>query len=202
MSPVWPRAAARSFGPIRIVSIPATDRIASRSSSASRVSIWMQHMTSSLAVPMYSPCPAPVLGRPARGDAAQPDRRIAAPGHGPLGVGDGPDLGNDDATRSGVERVHDPDGLVGGHAVEQGHAGGAERDEHLDEVRRRDRTVLAVGDEQVEPGTGHELRDGRIEDRQPRAEQEVAGRETGAEAGHHRRPVGRAHPAQHTARRG
>ena len=100
----------------------------------------------------------PVLGRSARSDPAQSDRRIAAPGHGPLGVGDGPDLGNDDATRSGVERVHDPDGLVGGHAVEQGHAGGAERDEHLDEVRRRDRTVLAVGDEEVEPGTGHAAR--------------------------------------------
>ena len=89
--------------------------------------------------------------------------------------------------------MHDPDGLVGGHPVEDRHARGAGGDQHLDEIGRRDRAVLAVGHEQVEAGAGHQLGHGRVEDRQPRPEQELAARQPGAEVGHHRRVLGEAH---------
>ena len=173
--------------------MPATARIASRSSSASRVSIWMQQVTSVVGGAQVFGRVASVLRGSTRGDAAQPDRRIAAPGDRPLGVGDRPDLGHDDPARAGVERVHDPDRLVGGHPVEDRHAGGAGGDQHLDEVGRRDRAVLTIGHEQVEAGAGHQLGHGRVEDRQPRPEQEVAARQPGAEVGHHRRVLGEAH---------
>ncbi len=140
---------------------------------------------------------AAISGRPARRHAAKSGRRVAAPGHGSRSVRRRPHLRDHDAGRARVQGVHDPDGLVRADPIEERNSRGPRRDEHRHEMLRGDRPVLAVGDEQVEARSGEQLGNGRIEDRQPRPEQEVARPQPGAQVWSHRRA--RRHSRQCTA---
>jgi hypothetical protein len=108
------------------------------------------------------------------GDPAQAGRRVTAPRDGTFGVGDCPDLRHDHARRPGVQGMHDPDGLVRPDPVQDRHPGCACGDQDPGEVRGPGRSMLAIDDEEVEAGSGDELRHGRIEERDPRPEREPA----------------------------
>ena len=62
-----------------------------------------------------------------------------------------------------------------------------------------DGAVFAVGDEEVETGTGEQLGRDRVEERHPGAEQETVGPEPGPEVGHDRQRCVRDHTEKSSA---
>ncbi len=157
--PGTPSAMARSFGPTRAASIPGVAMMASRFSTAARVSTCTMRKVSVV-------LPGEHLGHrtgaelhvaePQRA-AARPLRRVLHGPHHAGHLGGGLDARGHDAERPRVQRLRDPGIRVIGDPHDRGDVQQARRAAELRDALDAEHPVLVVDDDEVEPAVGQDL---------------------------------------------